>query len=30
VIVVCLGSTSAKIWDDSGSLLKWSLEQPGF
>lgn len=30
VIVVCLGSTSAKIWDDSASLLKWSLEQPGF
>ncbi|MGJ8655570.1 MAG: D-alanyl-D-alanine carboxypeptidase family protein [Akkermansiaceae bacterium] len=29
VIVVCLGSTSAKIWDDAGSLLKWSLEQPG-
>ncbi len=27
VIVVCLGSTSAKIWDDVGSLLKWSLEQ---
>ena len=29
VIVVCLGSTSAKIWGDAGSLLKWSLEQPG-
>lgn len=27
VVVVCLGSTSAKIWDDVGSLLKWSLEQ---
>ncbi len=27
VIVVCLGSTSAKVWDDVGSLLKWSLEQ---
>ncbi len=28
VIVVCLGSTPAKIWDDSSKLLKWSLEQP--
>lgn len=28
VTVVCLNSTSAKIWDDSASLLKWSLEQP--
>jgi D-alanyl-D-alanine carboxypeptidase (penicillin-binding protein 5/6) len=27
VIVVCLGSTPAKIWDDSASLMKWSLEQ---
>ncbi len=29
VIVVCLNSTSAKIWDDSSSLMKWCLEQPG-
>ncbi|MFT5632841.1 MAG: D-alanyl-D-alanine carboxypeptidase (penicillin-binding protein 5/6) [Rubritalea sp.] len=28
VIVVCLGSTPAKIWADSASLMKWSLEQP--
>jgi len=27
VIVVCLGSTPAKIWGDSASLMKWSLEQ---
>ncbi len=27
VIVVCLGSTPATIWDDSAKLLKWSLEQ---
>ena len=29
VIVVCLGSTPSKIWDDSAKLFKWSLEQPG-
>jgi len=29
VVVVCLNSTSAKVWDDSSKLLKWSLEQPG-
>jgi D-alanyl-D-alanine carboxypeptidase (penicillin-binding protein 5/6) len=28
VIVVCLGSTPAKIWGDSASLMKWCLEQP--
>jgi serine-type D-Ala-D-Ala carboxypeptidase (penicillin-binding protein 5/6) len=27
VIVVCLGSTPATIWDDSSKLMKWSLEQ---
>ncbi len=29
VIVVCLNSTSSKVWDDSASLMKWCLEQPG-
>ena len=29
VIVVCLNSSSAKVWDDSASLMKWCLEQPG-
>lgn len=26
VIAVCLGSTSANIWDDSEKLLRWALE----
>ncbi len=28
VIVVCLGSTPATIWDDTSKLMKWSIEQP--
>lgn len=28
VIVVCLGSDSKHIWDDSEKLLKWALERP--
>lgn len=28
VIVVCLGSDSKHIWDDSEKLMKWALERP--
>jgi len=27
-IVICLGSTSQKIWKDSEALLRWALERP--